>query len=67
MQCVNGQFTRQNDGPCTPSGNIFCNGPTAFYMCDQGGLIPMGPVAAGTECLNGEIVRAGTGAGLLLL
>ncbi|KAK5048912.1 hypothetical protein LTR84_005333 [Exophiala bonariae] len=66
MQCVNGQFTRQNDGPCTPSGNIFCNGLSAFYMCDQGGLIPMGSVAAGTECLNGEIVPAGTSTGGVL-
>lgn len=55
MQCVNGQFTRQNAGACTPSGSIFCNGTNAFYMCDQGGLIDMGPVAPGTACRNGVI------------
>ncbi|KEF53014.1 uncharacterized protein A1O9_10922 [Exophiala aquamarina CBS 119918] len=60
MQCVNGQFSRENDGACTPSGNIFCDGPNAFFMCDQGGLISMGPVAPGTQCQNGEIVVAGS-------
>ncbi|KAI9869965.1 MAG: hypothetical protein M1823_008890, partial [Watsoniomyces obsoletus] len=48
MQCVNGQIIRQSAGPCTPNGQIFCNGSNAFYMCDQGGLIDMGRVAPGT-------------------
>ncbi|KIV87213.1 hypothetical protein PV11_02775 [Exophiala sideris] len=55
MQCVNGTIERQNDGPCTPNGALFCNGSNAFYMCDQGGLIDMGSVAAGTTCENGVI------------
>lgn len=58
MQCVDGSIIRQNDGPCTPNGSLFCNGPNAFYMCDQGGLINMGPVAAGTKCENGVITFA---------
>jgi hypothetical protein len=57
MQCINGQVIRQNDGPCTPNGQIFCNGSNAFYMCDQGGLIDMGPIAPGTVCSSGEITR----------
>lgn len=32
MQCVDSQIIRQNDGPCTPSGQIFCDGSNAFYM-----------------------------------
>ncbi|KAK5210810.1 hypothetical protein LTR47_001531 [Exophiala xenobiotica] len=56
MQCVgDGTIERQNAGPCTPSGSIFCNGTNAFYMCDQGGLIDMGPVAPGTACRDGVI------------
>jgi hypothetical protein len=61
MMCVNGpngaQIERQNAGPCTPNGQIFCHGSNAFYMCDQGGLIDMGPVAPGTQCSNGQISR----------
>ena len=59
MTCVNGpngaQIERQNDGPCTPNGQIFCKGSTAFYMCTDGGLIDMGPVAPGTQCSSGQI------------
>ncbi|EXJ94373.1 hypothetical protein A1O1_02767 [Capronia coronata CBS 617.96] len=55
MQCVNGQFVRESSGTCTPSGSIFCNGENAFYLCDQGGLVDMGPVAPGTACRNGVI------------
>ena len=58
MQCLDGQIIRQNDGPCTPSGALFCNGETRFYLCDQGGLIDMGAVASGTVCMDGEIVAA---------
>ncbi|OQU94551.1 hypothetical protein CLAIMM_00898 [Cladophialophora immunda] len=56
--CVNGQIIRENDGPCTPNGALFCNGDRAFYLCDQGGLVEMGPVAPGTVCRNGVIVAA---------
>jgi len=58
MQCVDGAFTRQNDGACTPSGSLVCKGQNAFYLCDQGGLINMGPVAPGTVCIDGAIVGA---------
>ena len=54
MECVNGQIIRQNDGPCTPNGQLFCDGEYSFYLCDQGGLINMGPVAPGTICNNGD-------------
>jgi hypothetical protein len=58
MQCVNGKFTRQNAGACPVDGALVCNGPNAFYLCDHGGLIDMGRVAAGTVCANGAIVAA---------
>ncbi|ETN41984.1 uncharacterized protein HMPREF1541_03923 [Cyphellophora europaea CBS 101466] len=56
--CVNGQIIRENAGPCSPNGQIFCNGDMAFFMCDQGGLVSMGSTAAGTVCQNGVIVAA---------
>ncbi|EXJ74945.1 uncharacterized protein A1O5_01641 [Cladophialophora psammophila CBS 110553] len=56
--CVNGQIVRENDGPCTPNGALFCNGERSFYMCDQGGLVDMGPVAPATVCRDGEILAA---------
>ncbi|KIW98192.1 uncharacterized protein Z519_01776 [Cladophialophora bantiana CBS 173.52] len=56
--CVDGQIVRENDGPCTPNGALFCNGERSFYLCDQGGLADMGPVAPATVCRNGEIVAA---------
>ncbi|KAJ9602682.1 hypothetical protein H2200_012876 [Cladophialophora chaetospira] len=55
MTCVDGQIIRQNAGACTPSGQLFCNGERAFYLCDQGGLIDMGPVTPGTACRDGVI------------
>ena len=58
MQCANGQIVRQNNGSCSPNGQISCKGESAFYICDQGGLVDMGPVAPGTACLNGQIQRA---------
>lgn len=58
MQCTNGAIIRQNDGACTPDGQLQCNGSQSFYLCTNGGLIDMGPVAAGTTCLNGVIVSA---------
>ena len=59
MQCVNGSFTQQNSGSCSPNGALVCD-PSggSFYMCDNGGLISMGAVAPGTECVDGEIVAA---------
>lgn len=46
-----------NDGNCQPDGQLFC-GPSGntFFICDQGGLIDFGSVAAGTTCANGTIV-----------
>jgi hypothetical protein len=55
MTCMDGQIIRQNAGPCTPNGQLLCNGENAFYLCDQGGLVDMGPVAPGTACRNGVI------------
>lgn len=57
--CDDGQIMRDDDGACTPNGALVCGSNNfTFYLCDQGGLIDMGPVAAGTECINGEIVNA---------
>ncbi|KAI9669202.1 MAG: hypothetical protein M1817_004744 [Caeruleum heppii] len=44
---------------CQPQ-TLRCDTFTSFSACNgQGtGFIPMGPVAAGTECIDGEIVRA---------
>ncbi|CAF9928491.1 hypothetical protein IMSHALPRED_007665 [Imshaugia aleurites] len=46
-----------NYGDCSPNGQIFCgeDGLT-FFECDQGGLISFGATAAGTECIDGQIV-----------
>lgn len=46
-----------NDGDCEPDGSLQC-GPSGntFFICDQGGLINFGSVAAGTVCSNGTIV-----------
>ena len=55
MQCSNGQIIRQNSGSCPTDGAIVCNGANAFYICDHGGLISMGPVAPGTTCVDGAI------------
>jgi hypothetical protein len=52
-------------GPCPVDGALQCaNGGVAassgqeFWVCDQGGWVDMGMVAAGTECANGEIVAS---------
>lgn len=46
-----------NYGNCSPDGQIFCGADgTTFFICDQGGLISFGPTAAGTECVNGQII-----------
>lgn len=46
------------DGSCSTDGALQCNGVMDFWICDQGGWVDMGPVAAGTECEDGEIVAA---------
>jgi hypothetical protein len=58
MRCVNGVIIRQNDGVCTPDGALQCNGSQSFYICTNGGLINMGPLAPGTVCVDGAIVAA---------
>ncbi|ETI21120.1 hypothetical protein G647_07464 [Cladophialophora carrionii CBS 160.54] len=55
MTCRDGRIIRQNAGACTPNGQLRCNGAGAFYLCDQGGLVDMGPVAPGTACRDGVI------------
>lgn len=46
-------------GDCSPDGELLCyqNG-LGFYVCDQGGLVDMGRVAPGTECVNGTGIIA---------
>ena len=47
------------DGDCDDPGSIKCiDDGQQFEVCDQGGWVAMGPVAAGTTCSNGEIVPA---------
>ncbi len=48
-------------GSCPRDGELMCadagSGPgSAFWICDQGGWIDMGAVAAGTTCRDGAIV-----------
>jgi hypothetical protein len=46
-------------GGCSPDGSLQCaNSGAGFWVCDQGGWVDMGMVAAGTECVNGGIVAA---------
>jgi len=58
--CVNGQIIRRSDGgSCSTSGTIKCAADgKSWYMCSMGGYVSMGPVAAGTKCVNGGIVAA---------
>jgi hypothetical protein len=58
MICQDGQFIRENAGACTPDGDLFCNGENAFFLCDHGGLVDMGPTAPGTMCQDGVIIAA---------
>lgn len=45
------------DGDCSQNGAIKCTqGGQMFEVCDQGGWVDMGQVAAGTRCENGQIV-----------
>lgn len=47
------------DGSCSDDGSIECaNNGTTFLVCDQGGWVDMGDVAAGTTCENGAIVAS---------
>ncbi|KJX97568.1 hypothetical protein TI39_contig481g00037 [Zymoseptoria brevis] len=46
-------------GRCSNNGELRCaNDGAAFQVCDNGGWVAMGNVAAGTTCSNGEIVAA---------
>ena len=46
-------------GDCSPSGAMRCtDGGSRFQVCDQGGWVAMGAVAAGTTCQNGQIVAS---------
>lgn len=47
-----------NGTECQTNGAIVCTGSNSFAMCDFGKLIPMGPTAAGTSCVNGQIIGA---------
>ncbi|KAK4237796.1 hypothetical protein C8A03DRAFT_15681 [Achaetomium macrosporum] len=42
--------------PCSGEGSLICFSPTSFGLCDHGMAIPQ-PVAPGTTCTNGKIVR----------
>jgi len=43
---------------CSPDGSIACAASGQnWFMCDQGALVDMGSVAAGTTCSNGQITR----------
>lgn len=47
------------DGDCSVDGSLQCtDGGTQFEVCDQGGWVRMGAVAAGTTCTDGKIVAA---------
>lgn len=44
------------NGDCNQDGAIKCTSSQTYEVCDQGGWLDMGPVAAGTTCENGHIV-----------
>ncbi|KAM0721294.1 hypothetical protein Q7P37_003582 [Cladosporium fusiforme] len=47
------------DGDCGKEGEMRCtDGGQGFMVCDQGGWVRMGSVAAGTVCRDGRIERA---------
>jgi len=49
------------DGDCNNEGAIMCtDGGQQFDVCDQGGWVQMGAVAAGTSCQGEEIVSNGS-------
>ena len=46
-------------GSCSVDGSIQCtSGGSQFLMCDDGGLVLMGPVPDGTMCEDGSIVSS---------
>lgn len=48
----------QAGASCSPDGAIVCaSDGLHFFMCDNGALVDMGSVAAGTTCSNGQIRR----------
>ena len=48
-----------NFGDCQIDGTLKCGpGGNTFFTCAQGGFISFGPVAAGTTCSNGTIIRS---------
>ncbi|KAK8196784.1 hypothetical protein M8818_006951 [Zalaria obscura] len=51
-----GNSTSTGSDSCTTNGAIVCNGPTQFGLCNFGSVVYM-PVAAGTTCENGQIMR----------
>ncbi|EMC94923.1 hypothetical protein BAUCODRAFT_518344 [Baudoinia panamericana UAMH 10762] len=58
--CRDDRYVRYRpDGDCSENGSIMCtDGGQMFDMCDQGGWVQMGSVAAGTTCENGEMVAS---------
>jgi hypothetical protein len=40
------------------NGGVAANSGQEFWVCDQGGWVDMGMVAAGTECANGGIIAS---------
>ncbi|KAL2354149.1 hypothetical protein BJ546DRAFT_1026940 [Cryomyces antarcticus] len=42
--------------PCATDGALICNGASQFGLCDHG-FVVWQPVAAGTSCMNGGIVK----------
>jgi len=47
------------DGDCATDGALKCtDGGAMFEICDHGGWVAMGAVAAGTKCADGHIVSA---------
>ncbi|TKA68920.1 hypothetical protein B0A49_05896 [Cryomyces minteri] len=42
--------------PCATDGALVCNGASQFGLCDHG-FVVWQPVAAGTSCMNGGIVK----------
>ena len=41
---------------CSTNGAVVCNGPYQFGICDWGHVRVFQPVAAGTKCIDGQIV-----------
>lgn len=56
----NDRYVRSRpNGDCRDEGALQCtNGGQGFEVCDQGGWVDMGSVAAGTTCQDGEIVAS---------